>query len=253
MHAPDAPRRFGLLFAVALSLAACGATATGTISTSAHAPTPAPSLTIPVTTPEGAMSAVIAAQPRFAGIGPKQPDMIGQAKWMEALPASGVGAFVVMVSVGWGDCEAGCIDEHHWTYAVLPDGGVRLISEGGADVPGDILPGAGATVGGAGNTGINGHATAGPVCPVEKNPPDPSCAPRPVAGAHVVAIDASGSQVSETMTDETGAFGFDLAPGDYTIQGDAAPGLMGGPGQVQVTVVAGTRSTVDLAYDTGIR
>ena len=42
-------------------------------------------------------------------------------------------------------------------------------------------------------SGIAGVATAGPVCPVEKNPPDPACAPRPVDGAVLVFHGAAGT------------------------------------------------------------
>ena len=46
-----------------------------------------------------------------------------------------VGAFIVTVRIGWGDCQAGCIDEHTWVYAVSPDGSATLQSEGGGTVP----------------------------------------------------------------------------------------------------------------------
>ena len=65
----------------------------------------------------------------------RDPEMIGQSNWYEVTPASGVGAFIVTVRLGWGDCQAGCIDEHTWVYAVLPDGTVNLQSDGGGDVP----------------------------------------------------------------------------------------------------------------------
>ena len=42
-----------------------------------------------------------------------------------------------------------------------------------------------------GPPGVTGTVTAGPVCPVETVPPKPECAPRPVAGAVIVATDAA--------------------------------------------------------------
>jgi hypothetical protein len=86
------------------------------------------------------MAAIVVAEPRFTGIGPQNPDLIGQSAWYEARPASGVGAFVVTIQVGWGDCPAGCIEHHTWTYAVAPDGTVTLMSEGGDAVPPDAMP-----------------------------------------------------------------------------------------------------------------
>jgi len=94
----------------------------------------------PVTTPEQAWAAVVAAEPRFAGIQPLDPDLIGQSAWYEVQPASGVGAYIVTVTVGWGDCQAGCIDQHTWQYAVGPDGAVTLQSESGDGVPPDAFP-----------------------------------------------------------------------------------------------------------------
>ena len=48
------------------------------------------------------MAAIVAVEPRFAGIGPVNPDLVGQAAWYDAKPASGVGAFVVTIQVGGG-------------------------------------------------------------------------------------------------------------------------------------------------------
>ena len=56
------------------------------------------------------------------------------------MPASGVGAYIVTVTVGWGDCPAGCIERHTWQYAVAPDGTVTLQAEDGGSVPPDAWP-----------------------------------------------------------------------------------------------------------------
>ena len=97
----------------------------------------------PVVTEDDAVQAVIAHEPRLAGITARDDDLIGQSAWFEVTPASGVGAFIVAVRVWWGDCQAGCIDEHTWTYAVLPDGTVTLQQETGPPVPDDAWPAAG--------------------------------------------------------------------------------------------------------------
>ena len=171
----------------------------------------------------GASPRSSAHEPRLTGIGPLDPDLIGQSSWYEVVPASGVGAFLVKVTVGWGDCPAGCINGHTWLYAVLPDGTVTLQSEEGDVVPPDAWP----SPGGAGQTGLLILATAGPVCPVETNPPDPACAPRPVAGAEIRVLDAGGQTIGSVVTAADGSAFLGLAPGSYTVQPQPVEGLMG--------------------------
>jgi hypothetical protein len=126
-----------LLVAIVVGAAACSASSAPSASTGIS---PAPSGGGLVTTGEDAIARVIEHEPRFAGITKRDPDMIGQASWYEVAPASGVGAFTVTIRVGWGDCPAGCIDEHKWVYAVAPDGSVTRLSENGTDVPPDAWP-----------------------------------------------------------------------------------------------------------------
>jgi hypothetical protein len=104
-----------------------------------------------------------------------------------------------------------------------------------------------------GRTGIGGRATAGPVCPVETNPPDPACAPRPVAGALIVIRPAAGAQISRVTTGVDGTFLAALPAGAYTVEPQPAGGLMGTPEPQQVTVVDGAVTSIELGYDTGIR
>lgn len=231
-----------LLLAVAALLAGCGG-ASGSPTT---APTPTQG---PVVTPEEAVAAVVRREPRLTGIKPFDPDVIGQSAGYEVAAASGVGSFLVSVRVGWGDCPAGCIDEHTWVYAVLPDGGVTLQSEGGAAVPPDAWP----SPGGDGRTGLAIVATAGPTCPVETIPPKPECAPRPVAAAVVVVRDAAGAEVARVTLDAGGFAFVEVPAGAYQVEGLAVTGLMSSPAPVDVTVGDGASTTVSLGYDTGIR
>ena len=233
-------RRRGLPFLVlALVLAGCGS------ATISPAPTIAPA---PVTTPEEAVARVIAQEPRLTGIGPRDLGLIGQSSWYEVMPASGVGAFVVTVRIDWGDCPAGCINEHSWTYAVLPDGTVDLQSEGGPAVPADAWP----APGGAGRTGISIVATAGPTCPVEQ-PGDPACQPRPVAGAVVVVRDAAGTEAARAETDANGTVFIEVPAGEYVVEAQPVDGMMGTPAPTDATVADGVGTLVALGYDTGIR
>jgi hypothetical protein len=99
---------------------------------------------------------------------------------------------------------------------------------------------------------LSGIALAGPVCPVETNPPDPACVPRPVVDASILAISDSGEMV-ESRTEDDGRFSFVLAPGRYEIIAQPVEGLMGTPQSFEVEVLAEPVDLGVLMYDTGIR
>ncbi len=82
---------------------------------------------------------MIAAEPRFAGIEPQDPEMIGGCCWYEAREVEG--GYEVAVEVGWGDCPSGCTSRHRWLYAVSREGALALIEEVGESVPPGV-PGA---------------------------------------------------------------------------------------------------------------
>jgi len=180
----------------------------------------------------------LAQQPRFAGIGPFDKDLIGQASWFQVTTAED--GWQVVIRIGWGDCPAGCINEHRWTYAVGKDGKVELVSE-----TGDSLPDA---------TGVRGTVSAGPTCPVERDPPDPACAPRLIAGAALVVTDASGAEVARAMSGEDCTFSIELASGAYRLTAQPFEGLMGTPEPMDFRVEDGAPMTeIQVSYDTGIR
>jgi hypothetical protein len=80
---------------------------------------------------------VIATDPRFSGAIQLTPDIIGASKWWVATPIDD-GGYRIELTVGWGDCQAGCISKHTWTYEVTQDGGVELVSESGDEVPPEL-------------------------------------------------------------------------------------------------------------------
>lgn len=99
--------------------------------------------------------------------------------------------------------------------------------------------------------GIEGRVLAGPTCPVQRIPPDPGCADRPVAIALEV-ISAGGSVVARAETGADGAFRIAAAPGRYTVRSAAArplPALRPTPVEVPRTGWV----TLELRADTGIR
>ncbi|MGZ8476272.1 MAG: MSCRAMM family protein [Candidatus Limnocylindria bacterium] len=101
---------------------------------------------------------------------------------------------------------------------------------------------------------LQGVATAGPTCPVETEPPDPSCADRPVGGAVIVVNDETGSEVARVTTGEDGSFSVDLAPGSYVLVPQPVAGLMGTAAPIEVVVPElGDLEPLAVSYDTGIR
>ena len=105
----------------------------------------------------------------------------------------------------------------------------------------------------AGTVRLDVSLSAGPVCPVERNPPDPNCAARPVAGAMIVIRDAGGAQIAQLTSDAKGHATTDLPPGSYVIEAMPAAGLMGTPQPLTVQLTDAASGIVTLSYDTGIR
>jgi hypothetical protein len=99
------------------------------------------------------------------------------------------------------------------------------------------------------------RAIAGPVCPVETDPPDPGCAPRPVSDAPVFVQPGDGRDivVAQGVADADGVLAFDLPGGEYFIAGGDVVGLMGRPEPVLTLVREHATVTVELVWDTGIR
>jgi Carboxypeptidase regulatory-like domain len=241
-------RSLALSIVVPLLLAACAG--------SAAPATPTPSRGGGIDSPAAAVKEVISAHPEFAAIGPFNTDRIGQCCWYEAVEAPG--GYQVTIHVGWGDCPAGCIDKHEWTFAVsATDGSVALLRENGPPVPAGVPGGGGSggpggSGGGSGSTGIAGKAVAGPTCPVVREN-DPSCNPRPVRGAVVIVKSLDGTQVARVETDAAGVFRVALPPGSYTVESDRTSGFPMPPAPVAVTVVPNVQTAVQLEFDTGIR
>jgi hypothetical protein len=219
-------------------LAACGG----------NAPTPAPPA---VDTPESAVAAVQAQAPLFDTFGPLNTDVIGQDRWWETQPQDGTEpptSWKVRFTAGWGDCQAGCIDHHSWTWVVAADGTVTFVSEEGFPLNEGLIAG---LLRNAKGPGAGGRVTAGPTCPVER-PNDPACAPRIVAGAVLVFRDGAGKEVARVTTDGSGLFRLGLAAGDYTLEPQPVEGLMGTAQPMPFTVTDGV-TWLDVAFDTGIR
>ena len=83
-------------------------------------------------------------------------------------------------------------------------------------------------------------ATSGPGCPVESNPPDPACAPRPVVGAKVVVKDGFGAVVADGTSGLTDTVDLVVSPGLYMVEASSVEGLVGTPEPKSINVTDGT-------------
>jgi hypothetical protein len=212
------------------ALAACAAGAGGSPSASLLASPPGDATAAAVL--------VLATNPRFAGIEKRDPALIGQASWYEVIDRGG--GWAVTVRIGWGDCPSGCIHQHRWTFTVSSAGGVTPTGQSG-----DALPQVGT---------VTGNVTAGPVCPVERVPPDPSCAPRPVAGALMIVQTTAGREVARTTSAADGTFHLTLAPGAYHLVPQPVAAYMGTAQPIDFRVeVEEPTPELEVSYDTGIR
>jgi hypothetical protein len=99
---------------------------------------------------------------------------------------------------------------------------------------------------------LEGRVVAGPVCPVETDPPNPECAPRPVAGAELVVTSAGGLDVI-AVTDGDGFFRVEVAAGPVTVVPQPVDGLLGTAPPIDLDLPAGVTDIGEIVYDTGIR
>jgi hypothetical protein len=130
---------------------------------------------------------------------------------------------------------------------------LAVVVAGCAAPSSDASPSGGAGGSGSGRMGIDGVATAGPVCPVERTPPDPRCAPRPVADAVLIVRDAAGLEIGRARTATDGTFFVAVPAGGYVVEPQPVEGLLGTAPPQTVTVGAGATVTIAIDYDTGIR
>ena len=100
---------------------------------------------------------------------------------------------------------------------------------------------------------VEGTVLAGPTCPVVSQPPDPSCADRPVAGAVLRILDDQGSIAAEVTSDEEGRFRAELEPGRYSLVPQPVEGLLGTASAQTFTISEAAVVTLLVGYDTGIR
>jgi len=103
----------------------------------------------------------------------------------------------------------------------------------------------------AGGVVIDGRVHAGPTCPVQKVPPDPACADRPVVGAVLVVKTVAGVEVARATSAADGTFRLSLPAGDYVLVPQPVQGYIGTASPIPFHAEDG--AAIDVSYDTGIR
>ena len=119
------------------------------------------------------------------------------------------------------------------------------------------LAACGAAGGAAGTpvrSGIAGKVVEGPTCPVESVPPQPQCAPRPLAATLRISA-PGGSHVRTVHSGADGRFKLALRPGTYLVTPEPKAGspFPRPPAAEQVRVRPGRYTRITVTYDTGIR
>lgn len=118
---------------LAVILAACGG---GRGATPTPPPVNAPGQSI--TTPQQAATRVGEVDQRFLGFAEQSVALIGASAWWTSDAMIG-GGFRITFTNGWGDCPAGCISKHNWTFEVTASGAVTLAGETGDPLPGGAI------------------------------------------------------------------------------------------------------------------
>jgi len=108
------------------------------------------------------------------------------------------------------------------------------------------------------STGIfEGNISIGPICPVERIPPDPACLPTAETyKAYPVAVfTANGkSKILQLMPSLDGTFKVELPPGEYLVNLAATPTNIGGSNlPVVISITSEEKTLFDINIDTGIR
>ena len=115
------------------------------------------------------------------------------------------------------------------------------------------VPSGGAAVPPVGS-GITGLVFIGPVCPVERIPPPPSCRDRPCVATIDFRLASTHRLVQSARSNVHGRFVAHLAPGTYVVEPRSGPGIARPLRPRRTVHVAPNRFTaIRVDYDSGIR
>lgn len=236
------PSRLHLLFVLALAMVsgACGEPPV----TPAPSLSPSPSAVVlspgagAVPAPEAA-AAALAADPRFVGFAPLNLGLAGQRRWYE-MTADG-NSWNVVVTFGWGACDASCERRHSWHYRIGPDGIATLASESGGGLPPESFP-----------TPDGGIAQYQLVTALTGCPDGDSCPPSVVPGARL-SLDRWGSDDPpfELSSGPDGRASGSLPGGVYILNVLSRPDGGPLPPPFAISLAPGETNLIAIAFGSG--
>jgi hypothetical protein len=104
---------------------------------------------------------------------------------------------------------------------------------------------------------LQGKISIGPICPVETDPPDPGCSPTAETyKAYPVSVWTPDGRRKITLLEPSldGSYKTDLEPGKYLIKLEIDSGNIGSSNlPVEVNIMSGEMTTLNIDIDTGIR
>ena len=104
---------------------------------------------------------------------------------------------------------------------------------------------------------LEGVISIGPICPVERVPPDPTCLPTAETyKAYPVGIFTSDGKrkIIQLNPSLDGSFSTELPPGNYLVNLERAQNFIGGSNlPVEVSISTQDKTLLNINIDTGIR
>ena len=97
---------------------------------------------------------------------------------------------------------------------------------------------------------VTGTVLLGPVCPVERNPPDPNCAPRPYECDFVLV---NGGYAKNVRSNAQGKFSVEVPLGTYRLSSVSQRVMPYCAPVESIAVIAGQDTNIEVSCDSGIR
>lgn len=99
---------------------------------------------------------------------------------------------------------------------------------------------------------VNLQVLLSPICPVERNPPDPACAPKPYKTTITILKALTNTPYKNYMTDASGKLTFSIDAGAYVLHSESTSSL---PYCTDLKIEVRAKRTQGLVMncDTGIR